>query len=124
MGSSTERAPCTSLPAQPYGSPSCSADPGAAWDTSLGSFGRQQLERVDPHPAREALHALEREVALTALDATHVGAVDSQQIGECLLAEPSALPVGPDVAPHRALKIALHARNASRWILDGLQTYE
>lgn len=124
MGSSTARAPYTSLPAQPYGSRSCSADPGATWDTSVGSFGRQQLERVDPHPAGEALHALEREVALTALDAAHVGPVDSQQIGERLLAEPSALPVSPDVTSHRALKIALHARNASRGILDGLQTYK
>jgi hypothetical protein len=80
--------------------------------TPLGQLGRvnrlEQRQRVEVDLAGDALQALERQVALAALDATHIGAVDAEFVGECLLAEALTFPVGTQVAPDRSLEIAFH----------------
>lgn len=68
------------------------------WTARLVLGRLQQGERVEVDLLGKALQALEREVALAALDASHVGAVDAERVGERLLAEALAFPVGPQVA--------------------------
>jgi hypothetical protein len=84
----------------------------------------EQGERVGVDPGRDALQALERQVALAALDSAHVGAVDAELLGERLLAEALAFPVGPQVAANRLLEVAFHDWKAPVPLLDSLHTYK
>jgi hypothetical protein len=72
----------------------------------------QQLQRLEAHEAGEALDALEREVALAALDATEIGGMDGKRPRVPVLALSETLSVSADVAAHGALEIAFHAGNA------------
>jgi hypothetical protein len=63
---------------------------------------------------RNALQALEGEVALASLDAADVGAVDAEDIGEVFLAEIVGVTVGPEVAAEGVLEIAFHVGRQSR----------
>lgn len=84
----------------------------------------QQLQRVEVKATGDALQALEGQIALAPLDATHVGAVNTEHVGERLLAEAVGLPVGPQIAAHRALKIAFHSGQLPEPLLDSLHTYK
>jgi hypothetical protein len=59
----------------------------------------QQRYGVDTHFLGNPLQALERQVPLAPLDASHVGPVDAQHLGERLLAEAASLAVGPRFSP-------------------------
>jgi len=63
----------------------------------------EQRQWLNVDAAGDALEALERQVALSSLDAAHVGAVDAELVGEGLLAEAAGLPVGAQVAPDAPL---------------------
>jgi hypothetical protein len=91
---------------------SCAAARSLLW---LALARLQQDERVDADLAGDALQALESQVALAALDAAHVGAVDAELVGEVLLAEALGLSVGPEVAADGALEVAFHAGTQSRF---------
>jgi hypothetical protein len=86
----------------------------------IGRYGRRQLsgltvawvqqsEGIDIDPLRDPLQAFEGEIALAALDASHVCAVDAQHVGECLLAKTPGIPVGTQVTTDGSLQVALHA---------------
>lgn len=64
----------------------------------------EQCNGIDVDPLCDPFEALEDEVALAALYASHVGPVDAQDIGERFLAEAASLPVGPQVATDGSLK--------------------
>lgn len=64
---------------------------------------REQGQGIEFELLRYALDASQRQVALAALDAAHVGAVDMKHVGERLLAQPLRLAVGPQFAADRAL---------------------
>src|SRR5580700_2760297 len=66
---------------------------------AVGTLGEQD-QWVKIEPTADALHAPERQIPLVPLDGAHVGPVDAQDVRECLLAQSSCLPVGPQIAPH------------------------
>lgn len=82
----------------------------------------QQSKRIDAGARGQPLEALQRQVALTALDAAHVRAVNAELIGKSFLAETARLSEHAKVAPHGPLKVALHNKNGVALLLDGLQT--
>lgn len=84
----------------------------------------QQLHRVELDAAGDALQGLEGQVALAPLDAAHVGPVNPEHVGERLLAEATRLPVGPQIAADRALKVAFHSGQLPEPLLDSLHTYK
>lgn len=92
--------------------------------TVSSPVGAQQRQGIDLEPPRNALNALERQVALASLHAPHVRPMHADDIGKRLLAEPALLAVGPQALAHRSLKLAFHAVNSPGLLLDSLQTYE
>ena len=68
----------------------------------------EQCQRLKVDPAGDLLHGLQRQIALASLDASHVGPVNAEQLGERLLAKAAFLAVDPQVSANSALKIALH----------------
>ena len=72
----------------------------------------QQLQRVNPDPAGDAFDGLQGQVAFTALDAAHVGAVDVYLVGEGFLAETKGLTVTPEVVSEPPLKFPFHGHDA------------
>jgi hypothetical protein len=86
--------------------------------------GLQQDQRVDADLVGDAFQALERQVALAAFNATHVGAVDAELVGEGFLGDTALLAVGSEVPADGLLEFAFHVADRSGPLLDGLQTYE
>jgi hypothetical protein len=83
----------------------------------------EQLQRADVEPAGQPLDRPEGEVALAALEAAHVGAVDADHLGESFLGEAARLPVGAQIAPDGPLEIPFHdGLERCRLLLVGLQT--
>jgi hypothetical protein len=70
------------------------------------------LQGLETHEAGEALEALEREVALAALDAAEIRAMNVKRPCVPLLALAETFSVSADVAARGALQIAFHAGNA------------
>ncbi len=64
----------------------------------------------------------ERDVALTALETTDEGPVDSGDVGELLLTEPASLSMGAETLPELALQVAFHGTHAAQWLPIDLQT--
>ena len=90
-----------------------------------GCFHLQQLPRLHPNLLCHLLQALEGEVAFTALDTAHVGAVDAKLVCEGFLAQASLHPVGTQVPAHRLLEITnSHISQPGHLLLEGLQTDE
>lgn len=84
-----------------------------------------QADSIYPEPSGDPLHALQREVAFSAFESAHVGAVDADQLSEGLLGETTLQAVGAEVPPNRLLEIALcHTHHSQVALLEGLQTYE
>lgn len=83
----------------------------------------QQLQRIHVDRRGEPLKASQGEVALTALQSAHVGAVDPDQVGEGLLGEAALQPVAAQVCTDGPLEVAFHPLNGSGPLLVGLQTY-
>ena len=73
-----------------------------------GALPAQQLEGVDVDEFGDAFQRPERQVALTALQAAHVGAVDANEVGEGLLRQAELPPVEPEVAADSPLEITFH----------------
>ena len=85
----------------------------------------QQPERLHPNLLCHLLQALEGEVAFTAFDSAHVGAVDAKDVCEGFLAQASLQPVGTQVPAHRLLEITnSHISQPGHLLLEGLQTDE
>ncbi len=61
---------------------------------------------VDAQTVRDPLDRLQGEVALAALDSAHVGAMYTQLLRECLLADVARLSVGPKVLTQPPLQVA------------------
>src|SRR5665647_1758233 len=76
---------------------------------------REQTRRIHAHALREPLHRAERQVPLPSLHATHVGAVDAEDVGELLLAQSARDPVGPQVASDDSLQLTFHT--GQRWLV-------
>lgn len=68
----------------------------------------EQLKRVNTDQVGDALEGLQREVAFTALEAPHVGAMNSYAFGERLLAITKLLPVLAQIAANHPLKFTFH----------------
>ena len=71
-------------------------------------FSLQQLKWRYLQPFGNTLQRLECQITLPPFQSTHVRAVDTQYVGKGLLAQTTGNPVGPQVAAHRPLQIALH----------------
>lgn len=82
----------------------------------------EEIERRDTEFACDPLDGLKREVALPALHCAHVGAMDPEFVGECLLAQaPRDAPL-PEPASDCGLHVADHDGESARVLLDGLHT--
>lgn len=91
----------------------------------VAELSAQQLDRVQCDQPSDPLDRAEREVALPAFKAAHVGAMDPNEIGEGFLAQPPLLAVAPQILTYGPLKIAFHeAPDVPGLLLVGLQTYE
>ena len=83
------------------------------WPKSLGSSALGTPDRLLSEQAHwvnrqhfcDPLQTPERQVALAAFKAAHVGSVHTHDIGEVLLREPSRPAVGAEVPSHRLLEI-------------------
>ena len=84
----------------------------------------EQLDRVESKPESDPLDASECEVALAALDPSHVCAVHAELIRERLLAHASSFTMRTQVPPESALQVALHTGRLPTLLLSSLQTYE
>lgn len=84
----------------------------------------QKSTRVDPDHRCQPLHRTEGQIALSPLDATHVGAVNSDKVGEVFLAESALFAVAAEVATKGLLQVAFHVFERSAVLLEGLHTYE
>ena len=84
----------------------------------------QQLQRFHLQEGGDALHVLEGEVALPALEPTDVGAMESKKGGERLLTDSLGISIGAQISAYDPLELAFHPGNAPRLLLDRLQTYE
>lgn len=78
---------------------SAECDDGSVWGSPF-----QQLHRVYPEGGSDALHRAQCEIALPTLDAAHVGSMDAQNLGQCLLAQPARFPVGTQILTEPSLK--------------------
>lgn len=83
----------------------------------------QKLKRVDLERGSQPLDRLEREVPLTPLEATHIGAMNANQVSKRFLAQSASLAAGAQIASHSPLKLAFHAFERGGSLLDDLQTY-
>lgn len=84
----------------------------------------QQLQRLESQLRSDALDTSERQIALSTLQTTHVGAMDTDEVSERLLTEPSLLAISAQVQPEDSLEVAFHIADAPRLLLDSLHTYE
>jgi hypothetical protein len=84
----------------------------------------QELRCVDAELSSDALDAAQREIALPALHPTHVGPVNTQDGGECLLRKASTPAVVPKVLPKTALQLPFHGAQGPWALLEVLQTYQ
>lgn len=85
----------------------------------------KQRQRLDSCSAGDSFEALEREVALSALDPAHVRPMDTDHVGEGLLAEPPRLSQCAEVPADGLLEVPFHGPcTVTVTLLDGLQTYK
>jgi hypothetical protein len=68
----------------------------------------QKIQGINFDPLSDPFQHPERDVPLAPLQAAHISAVHSDEVGECLLAEATCNPVSSQVAAHPPLQIALH----------------
>lgn len=68
----------------------------------------QQGQRLEIEFAGDLLHALQRQVALASLNASHVGAVHAEYVGKVLLTEITSFAVRPQVLANNALQLTFH----------------
>jgi hypothetical protein len=71
----------------------------AGWRSSLP----EKRYRIKTEPFGNALQALEGQVALATLDATHVSPMHTEHVGKGLLAESLGFAVGPQIAAYGSL---------------------
>jgi hypothetical protein len=67
------------------------------------SLRTKQGQRFKAQPLSDTLDGLECQVTLAPLNTAHVGAVDAEHIGECLLAQFPGFAVGPQVPANGSL---------------------
>jgi hypothetical protein len=93
---------------------------------SDGHVGIDLEERycIDRQQICHPLDGFEREISLAALEAAHIGAVQTEEVSQVLLAEAAGFAVPADVAPEDPLQLAFHTFEARKVLLGGLQTYE
>ena len=80
--------------------------------------------RVVPESTGDALDGPQRHIAFASLEATDVGPMDAEQIGECLLAEALGEPASPEVAAKPTLQVSFHGTHGGELLLLGLQTHQ
>jgi hypothetical protein len=85
---------------------------------------RQQGDRVDPDPARDALQPPECEIALASLEGACLGAVVPEHLAKGFLAQAKSVPMRPEAAAYGPLEIAFHTWKAPRLLPLNLQTYK
>src|ERR1700749_1033519 len=78
------------------------------------AYRTEQRQRICFDSRRNPLDALQRQVSLSTLDAAHVGAMDTEHLGESLLTQPASLAVGAKVVADVSLQVALHDEERSR----------
>jgi hypothetical protein len=69
----------------------------------------EKFERFEPETLGYPFDRSECEVALAALDPTHVRPVHAQDVRKRLLRKTAAAPVCAQIASNSALKVALHS---------------
>jgi len=68
----------------------------------------KQGDRVDPETVGQAFEGAQGEVALSAFDPAHVGAVHSEHVGKVLLTQTALSPEETDVATDDSLQCTFH----------------
>jgi hypothetical protein len=63
----------------------------------------EQCQRIKTQALGDALHGLERQVALATLNAAHVGAMDAEHVGKRLLTQALRFTVCAEILSHRSL---------------------
>ena len=84
----------------------------------------QQSQGLELESLRELLDSQEREVALPALDRTHIRTVDAHDVSEGLLRESLAQAIGPQIGSESRSQVSFHTIQACRPLRDGLHTYK
>jgi len=93
-------------------------------DRARSAPAGQQIDRAHPQTLGQPLHRLERDIPLPPLQATDVGAVHPDGIGQLLLAEAVGQAVGSEVTAELSLEVPGHPGNCGRLLLGVLQTDE
>ena len=85
----------------------------------------KQVTRIDCDRRGQALERAQRQVALTAFQAAHVGAMDANEVRESFLTQTALLTVPPEIPADSPLQIALHEDiDAAGSLLVSLHTYK
>lgn len=85
----------------------------------------EEFQRIKVQSRRDSLYRPQRQISLSPLDAAHVGAMNANQLGQLLLAQPTDPPIRLQVPSDSALQVAFHLlRDAAVALLIDLQTYE
>lgn len=70
---------------------------------AAGVLLTEQYQRIKTQPLGDALHGLERQIALSPLYTAHVGAMDAEHVSKRLLAQTLGFTVRTEVPAHRPL---------------------
>lgn len=84
----------------------------------------EQLVGPDPELDGEVLDDLQRQVALSALHPTDIGAVPVHDLGQLCLAEPTFVPQPAHLPADLSLQISPHPATITRPLLICRQTHE
>ena len=85
----------------------------------------EHRDRIRTDSFAHALQRPQREVSLSAFDASHVGTMHADHIGERLLAQPKGDPMATQVSAKDTLQVATrHPSRVRDLLLFGLQTYK
>jgi hypothetical protein len=87
-------------------------------------FVLEEPRGVVPQPTGDALDGPQCHVAFASLQATDVGPMDAEQIGESLLAQALGEPARPEVAAKSVLQVPFHNPNRGYLLLLGLHTHQ
>jgi len=84
----------------------------------------EQLDWINIELSSQTLKGSKSEIALTALKASEVGAVNAKDAREGFLRQAPPQSMGAQIQPYAPLKVAFHEDRLVPLLLDGLQTYK
>ena len=82
----------------------------------------QEVEGFDAEPLRQVFERPESQIALTTFERAHIGAVESELLGQRLLADTEFCSVLTNAPPQGLLQVSAHSMNCCAAPLIDLQT--